>query len=150
MRARGGALTALVTCADTPGRVEVDHLLNPRTGAELIAGSTRLKAGTATKMVLNMISTGLMVRMNKVHRGLMVDVSATNEKLMDRAMRIYCRLTGASRAEALEHLREAGGSVKAAVVMRERGCSLGDAAALLERLGGSLRAALNDDAGGEA
>lgn len=137
-----GALTALITCGSVPQGHAADHVIRLDTGPEVLAGSTRLKAGTATKLVLNMISTALMVRLGKVHDGLMVDVSATNDKLRDRAARIVVRLVGGSREEALALLEEAGGRVKTAVVMRSLSMSRSGAEALLEASDGSLRDAL--------
>jgi N-acetylmuramic acid 6-phosphate etherase len=137
-----GALTALVTCGSLPESLIADHAIRLETGPEVLAGSTRLKAGTATKLVLNMISTALMVRLGKVHDGLMVDVSAMNDKLRDRAVRIVVRLVGGSRQEALVLLDEAGGRVKTAVVMRSLRVSRGEAETLLEASAGSLRGAL--------
>lgn len=141
-----GALTALVTCGSVPEGHTADHVIRLDTGPELLAGSTRLKAGTATKLVLNMISTALMVRLGKVHDGLMVDVSATNDKLRDRAARIVVRLVGGSREEALALLDKAGGRVKTAVVMRTLSMSRSGAEALLEASDGTLRDALERDA----
>jgi len=137
-----GALTALITCGNAPEDLVADHVIQLDTGPEVLAGSTRLKAGTATKLVLNMISTALMVRLGKVHDGLMVDVSATNDKLVDRAARIVARLLGGSREDALELLDEAGGRVKIAVVMRSLQLSPAEAETLLSASGGSLRGAL--------
>jgi N-acetylmuramic acid 6-phosphate etherase len=137
-----GALTGLVTCADVPEGHVADHVIRLETGPEVLAGSTRLKAGTATKLTLNMISTALMVRLGKVYDGLMVDVSATNDKLRDRAARIVVRLVGGSRDEAFVLLDEAGGRVKTAVVMRSLGIPRAEAEALLEASDGSLRDAL--------
>ncbi len=140
-----GALTALVTCGTVPAHFVADHVIHIETGPEVLAGSTRLKAGTATKLVLNMMSTALMVRRGKVHDGLMVDVSATNDKLRDRAARIVVRLTGESREDAFALLDEAGGRVKVAVIMRSLHVSRGEAEARLEASDGSLRGALRRD-----
>lgn len=137
-----GALTALVTCGIVPEGHAAEHVIRLETGPEVLAGSTRLKAGTATKLVLNMISTALMVRVGKVHDGLMVDVSATNDKLRDRAARIVVSLVGGSRDEALALLDDAGGRVKTAVVMRSLRVSRDEAEALLDVSEGSLRNAL--------
>ena len=90
------------------------------TGPELLTGSTRLKAGTATKLALNTISTTLMVRSGRVHENLMVDLRATNDKLTDRAARIISTITGLDRDAALELLDRAGGSVKAALALQSR------------------------------
>ncbi|MEQ8769741.1 MAG: N-acetylmuramic acid 6-phosphate etherase [Phycisphaerales bacterium] len=140
--AAAGARTALITCGITPDDPRPDFVVNPRTGPEVVAGSTRLKAGTATKLVLNMISTGLMVRLEKVYEGLMVDVSATNDKLRDRAARVITMLTGLGREDAFDLLERAGGRVKPAVIMDRRGVGLADAERLLEEHAGSLRRAL--------
>ena len=137
-----GALTALVTCGSVPEDHAADHVIHLETGPEVLAGSTRLKAGTATKLVLNMISTALMVRLGKVHDGLMIDVSASNDKLRDRAARILVRLVGGSREQAIASLDEAGGRVKTAVVMRSLAVSRERAESLLEASDGSLRSAL--------
>ena len=136
------ALTARVTCGSGPNDHAAQHVIHLDTGPEVLAGSTRLKAGTATKLVLNMISTALMVRVGKVYDGLMVDVSSTNDKLRDRAARIVARLVGGSRDEALALLDEAGGRVKTAVVMRSLAVPRGEAELMLESSEGSLRGAL--------
>ena len=112
------------------------------TGPEVLTGSTRMKAGTATKLALNTISTTLMIRTGRVYENLMVDLRATNDKLRDRAARIVSTLTGLSREEAFGLLDRAGGSVKAAVVMHRRGVSKQDALSLLEAHEGRLDRAL--------
>jgi N-acetylmuramic acid 6-phosphate etherase len=109
------------------------------TGAEPIAGSTRLKAGTAQKLVLNALSTATMVRLGRVYDNLMVDVVATNAKLGARALRLVGTLAGVSRERAEELLRHAGGSVKIAVVMERRGVDADGARELLAGSGGFLR-----------
>lgn len=114
---RAGAHTALLTCVDVAKPADADHLLLLPTGPEVLTGSTRLKAGTATKLALNTISTALMVRAGKVYGNLMVDVRATNAKLRDRAARIVTTLTGLEREAAFAVLERAGGSAKTAVVM---------------------------------
>ena len=101
-----------------------------------------MKAGTATKMVLNMISTATMVQLGKVYGNLMVDLMAVNEKLIDRGMRIIMQLTGLDRKDALERLKEAKMSVKKAVVMETKGIPLQETERLLEKVKGSLRQAL--------
>lgn len=113
-----GCHTALMTCVAVPKPSDADHLLLLPTGPEVLTGSTRLKAGTATKLALNTISTALMVRAGKVYGNLMVDVRATNAKLRDRAARIVTTLTGIDRATAFDLLEQAGGSAKTAVVMQ--------------------------------
>ena len=112
------------------------------TGPELVTGSTRLKAGTATKMALNILSTGVMVRLGKVYRNRMVDVAVTNSKLEDRALRILRDLAGVERARGGELLAEAGGSVKLALLMALGGLDAHRAATHLASSGPSLRAAL--------
>lgn len=112
-----GSLTGLLACTPMAPPPACDHLIVVHTGPELLTGSTRLKAGTATKLVLNTISTTLMVRSGRVHGNLMVDLRATNAKLRDRAARIISTLTDLPRDAALTLLDRAGGDVKAAVVM---------------------------------
>lgn len=145
-----GSLTGLLTCADVPTPGFVAHHIKVLTGPEVVTGSTRMKAGTATKLVLNTITTALMVRSGKVHENLMVDVRATNEKLQDRAARMVATLCGIERGEALVLLERAGGSVKHAAVMHARGCTLAEAEERLTRAGGRLREALEVDLGGSA
>jgi len=111
----------------------------PPTRAEVLAGSTRLKAGTAQKVVLNTISTAVMVRLGKVYDNLMVDVVANNRKLRGRALRLVARLAHVSEERAEELLAQAGGRVKIAVVMESRGVDATQARALLERNDGALR-----------
>ncbi|GMR15023.1 MAG: N-acetylmuramic acid 6-phosphate etherase [Gammaproteobacteria bacterium] len=114
----------------------------PVVGPEVLSGSTRLKAGTATKMVLNMLTTGAMVRMGKTYSNLMVDLHATNSKLIERARRIVATLTGCSRAEAGELLKRCDGEVKTAVVVQTLGISPRAARARLDSVKGHLRLAL--------
>jgi N-acetylmuramic acid 6-phosphate etherase len=108
----------------------------------LLAGSTRLKAGTATKMALNLLSTGVMVRLGKVHGNRMVDVAVTNSKLEDRALRILGDLAGLERQRGRELLLQSDGSVKLALLMAESGLDATSAAAHLASHGPSLRSAL--------
>ncbi len=112
------------------------------TGPEFLAGSTRLKAGTAQKVVLNCISTAVMIRLGFVHRGLMVEMRPTNVKLAKRAARIVADLTGADLDTATSTLETAGGSIKIATVMLLKSLGRADAEALVARGGGTLRAAL--------
>lgn len=114
-------LSALLTCSDPGPVADADHVLVLKTGPEVLTGSTRMKAGTATKLALNTISTALMVRSGRVYQNLMVDVRATNAKLRDRAARIISTLTNLDRAQSLALLDEAGGSVKVGVVMHALG-----------------------------
>lgn len=136
-----GALTAMVVCASFRGGPPafVDHPIVVETGPEVLTGSTRMKAGTATKMVLNTITTTLMVQQGKCYENLMVDVRATNDKLRDRAARIVSMLTGLGRDRAMILVDEAGGSVKVAVVMHRMRVDAARAAEMLEAHGGRLR-----------
>jgi N-acetylmuramic acid 6-phosphate etherase len=113
-----GARTAFMTCVTVNQPKDADHLIVLASGPEILTGSTRLKAGTATKLALNTISTTLMVRAGKVCGNLMVDVRATNAKLRDRAARIITTLTGLDRTASFTLLDQAGGSAKIAVVMQ--------------------------------
>jgi N-acetylmuramic acid 6-phosphate etherase len=135
-----GAMTALLTCARPAVRPPTcDHLVVLETGAELLAGSTRLKAGSATKLVLNIITTTLFVQLGTVYSNLMVDLRATNDKLRDRAIRILIELCpGISRAAAAQRLEEAGGHLKIAIVMERLTVDRKRAEALLEAHGGRL------------
>ncbi|NUP96749.1 MAG: hypothetical protein HUU28_11360 [Planctomycetaceae bacterium] len=128
---------------NAPVTQQADIGITLDTGAEVISGSTRLKAGTAQKIALNTLSSSLMVRLHKVHGNLMVDVDTTkNAKLVERGARIVSSLTGVPHARALELLREAKGRVKLAVLMHGRRCTLDKAQAALDAAGGSLRKAL--------
>ncbi len=139
-----GAKTVLVACVPAfPGESPVDVAVRPITGPEVLTGSTRLKAGTATKLVLNQITTVAFARTGKVYDNLMVDVRASNAKLLDRATRMVTTLTGLQWDAAAELLSRADGHVKAAVVMHRHGEGLEAARARLERCGGRLRAALS-------
>ena len=138
-----GALTIAMACvpseqAPLPCTIDVRLL----TGPELLTGSTRLKAGTATKMALNILSTGVMVRLGKVYGNRMVDVAASNSKLVDRSVRILRDLLGLKRAAALSLLERAQGSVKRALCMGSCDLKADAADALLEAHGADLRAAL--------
>jgi len=120
---------------------EADHAIWLDTGAEPIAGSTRLIAGTAQKITLNLLSSLLMILLGRVYGGLMVDVQATNEKLLRRSEDIVMRIAGGSREAAREALGQARGSVKLAVLL-SHDCDLNTATTLLDRAGGQLRKAL--------
>jgi N-acetylmuramic acid 6-phosphate etherase len=113
------------------------------TGPEPLTGSTRLKAGTSQKILLNTLSTAVMVRLGKVHDNLMVDVVATNNKLRKRALRLVMQLTSVDETRAAELLQQAGGSVKTAVVMAHKEVDAASARALLQAHAGSLRASLS-------
>ncbi len=140
-----GAGTIFFSCVQpVPGEPGVDIVIRPLTGPEVVTGSTRLKAGTATKLVLNMISTLSMVRLGKVYENLMVDLRASNTKLRDRAARIICMLTSCSRDEAFTSLDAADGHVKLAVLMRKTNLLADAARARLAASAGSLRTALGE------
>lgn len=133
-----GCRTALMTCVAVGKPAEADHVLLLPTGPEVLTGSTRLKAGTATKLALNTISTALMVRAGKVYGNLMVDVRATNAKLRDRAARIVATLTGVDRESSFALLDRADGSAKTAVVMQRLALDRGEAERRLSASGGRL------------
>ena len=139
-----GATTVAISCVpaeQVPITADIDIRL--LVGAEILAGSTRLKAGTVTKMALNIISTGVMVRLGKVYGNRMVDVSVTNSKLRDRALRIICDLTDLNRQEAEELLKRSGQKVKLALLMHWTGLEAEEGTKLLEQHQGNLRAALD-------
>lgn len=117
-----GAVTAGISCTpDSALSRAVEYPIEPKPGPEVIAGSTRLRAGTATKLVLNMLSTAAMVRLGHVYGNLMVNVQPKNEKLVDRARRIIAQACGVSYADAAALLEAAGRDVKTAIVMRQSG-----------------------------
>ena len=138
-RERGAATVFLACVPPGPGQASADLEIRPVTGPEVVTGSTRLKAGTATKLVLNGVTTAAMVLLGKTHRNLMVDLRATNAKLRDRAIRLVSTLTGLDVVEASALLDAAGGHVKTAAVMHARSCDAQAAAALLDAAGGRLR-----------
>ena len=117
----------------------VDKVIAVDTGPEIVAGSTRMKAGTATKMILNMISTTTMISMGKVYGNLMIDLMAVNEKLVDRGARIIKKITGESYEKSLETLIKANKSVKIAIVMIVKSCDAIEAKNLLDNANGMLR-----------
>jgi N-acetylmuramic acid 6-phosphate etherase len=138
-----GAKTVFLSCVQpVPNEPQVDVVIRTLTGPEVLTGSTRLKAGTATKLVLNQITTLAMVRLGKVYENLMVDLRATNTKLVDRATRMISTLTGAPRKEAADLLKKADGRVKLAVVMHRRSATAEEAQKLLDAAGGQLREAI--------
>jgi N-acetylmuramic acid 6-phosphate etherase len=141
-----GAHTVLVTCTDPPQRLtsHLDAQIVARVGPEVLTGSTRLKAGTATKLILNTISTGAMLRLGKAYGNLMVDLMAWSEKLEDRSQRIVMEVCGVSRAEAQRAIDASGRSVKLAIVMLRRGVDLAEARRLLDAGNGSVRAVLGN------
>ena len=142
---RRGAATILVTCAPSPRLTGLaDVVVAPRVGPEVLAGSTRMKGGLATKMVLHTLTTGAMVRVGKVYGNLMVDVRPTNAKLRARATRIVGRLTGLTPAAARRLLARAGNRPKVAVAMHRLGLPAGAAERRLVRHQGDLRATLGE------
>ncbi len=138
---RGALTVGVANNPGTPLLAEADCPILLDTGPEAIAGSTRLKAGTAQKAALNLLSSLAMIRLGRVYEGMMVDVQATNDKLVRRSQGMLARITGASEAEARGALERAQGSVKLAVLLL-RGLSPEEARAALDRSGGGLRAAL--------
>ena len=142
--ADAGALTvALVSAPDSELARLADHEIAVVVGPEFLAGSTRLKAGTAQKLVLNTISTVSMIRLGKTYGDLMVDVHATNEKLRERVRRIVRQATGASEDEADRALEAADGSAKVAIVSLLAGVDADAARARLAEAGGSIRSAIS-------
>jgi N-acetylmuramic acid 6-phosphate etherase len=139
---RCGALTiGIANNRHTPILQEADHAIRLDTGPEPIAGSTRMKAGTAQRVTLNLLSSLVMIRLGRVHEGLMVDMQAINAKLARRSENILLRLTGRNADEVRDALDRAGGSVKLAVLLLE-GATHVEAARALEQAGGRLRTAL--------
>ena len=138
-----GALAIAMACVpaeQVPMPCDIDIRL--LTGPEVLTGSTRLKAGTATKMALNILSTGVMVRLGKVYGNRMVDVAVTNAKLEDRALRILADLAGVERERGRELLAASEGSVKLALLMAQQQLTAAEARSRLEACGGQLRSAL--------
>lgn len=143
---RTGVKIIFVTCwPGTELQTFVDLIIAPAVGPEVIAGSTRLKAGTATKMVLNMLTTISMVHMGKTYGNLMVDVKTGSEKARDRARRIITIVTGLDYDEAGKLLRRARWNVKSAIVMQKTGDTYSQAVARLKAAGNSVRAAIGED-----
>ena len=140
-----GATTIFLCCVQPPEQLKewVTHFITPIVGPEIITGSTRLKAGTATKLVLNMLTTVSMIKLGKVYDNLMVDVHASNAKLVARSIRIVQAVTGVDPAVAETTLAEASGRAKLAIVMLAAGLNPTDASALLERNSGFLRKILD-------
>lgn len=141
-----GATTIAMSCVpqeQVPLDVDVDIRL--LVGAEILAGSTRLKAGTVTKMALNIISTGTMVRLGKVYGNRMIDVSVTNTKLRDRAIRIICDLTSLNRQQAEELLQRSKQKVKLALLMEWTGLDAEAGEKVLEKTQGNLRLAVQQN-----
>jgi N-acetylmuramic acid 6-phosphate etherase len=147
-RARAlGVGTAIVACSPPPPETlaVADIAIVTVTGPEVVTGSTRLKAGTATKMVLNMITTGAMIRIGKTYGNLMVDLRPTNAKLVDRSERIVIEVCGVTREEARRLLDAAGQSVKTAIVMQKLHAGRAEAERALEHGGGVIRRVVPDE-----
>lgn len=138
-----GAYTVAISCTPVSliGKV-AQVAITPLVGPEVIAGSTRMKAGTAQKLVLNMLTTATMVKLGKVYGNLMVDVKPTNAKLVERAKRIVMQATGVSREQAGEILQQAGMNPKTAIVMLKRNCDAAQAARYLTVAGGFIDRAI--------
>lgn len=140
-----GATTIKISCVPvTQVPVTADIEIRLLVGAEILAGSTRLKAGTVTKMALNILSTGVMVRLGKVYGNRMVDVAVTNSKLRDRALRIIGDLTDLNSTEAEDLLQRSGKQVKLALLMHWKGLDAERGDRLLQKHRGNLRAALQE------
>jgi len=140
------ARTAFVACTPISAELtaQLDVAVIAVVGPEVVTGSTRLKAGTATKMVLNMITTGAMIRIGKTYGNLMVDLRATNAKLVDRSERIVAEVCGISRDEARVFIGAADRSVKTAIVMQKLGVDRDGALKALEAAGGVIRRVVAD------
>jgi len=141
-----GARTVLVTCSEPPKllRETCDVCVVVAVGPEVVTGSTRMKAGTATKLVLNTLTTGAMIRLGKTYGNLMVDLRAWNDKLVDRSQRIVMETTGLGREEARGVIEAADGRVKTAIVMARLRISRDEAERQLEQHGGRLRDIVGD------
>jgi N-acetylmuramic acid 6-phosphate etherase len=140
-----GARTVAVTCnPDAPMNSLADIPIVVNVGPEVVAGSTRMKAGTAQKLVLNMLTTAAMIRLGRVYDGLMIGVQPTNEKLRERATRIIETIAEVSTEAAARALVEAQGDVRVAIVIAKTGESPEESKRMLDRAGGSLRRALRD------
>ena len=142
-----GAHTAIVACSPPPSDTlaQAEIPIVAVTGPEVVTGSTRMKAGTATKLILNMITTGAMIRLGKTYGNLMVDLRATNLKLKDRSERIVMEVCGVDRAEARRLLEAGDKRVKLAIVMCKLGVDRGGAEEALERAGGVIRRVVREE-----
>jgi len=142
-----GAITLFLTCnpRNEFNIPEVDIAICPYVGPEIIMGSTRMKSGTAQKLVLNMLTTASMVRLGKVYENMMIDLQLTNKKLIERAKRIIMTITGLSYDEATKYLDKYGGHVKTALVMIKANVSLKEAKKRLKKADGFVRKAIEED-----
>ncbi|MBW7990516.1 MAG: N-acetylmuramic acid 6-phosphate etherase [Planctomycetes bacterium] len=140
-----GAATIFITCApEAVEHIPAEIIINPVVGPEVVTGSTRMKAGTATKLVLNTLTTGAMIKLGKVYGNLMVDLKATNDKLRDRSVRIVMEITNLSRPRAKRLLADAQGKVKTAIVMHFRRTNLPGALKILDECNQFLRKAIEE------
>ncbi|HBG25786.1 MAG: N-acetylmuramic acid 6-phosphate etherase [Planctomycetes bacterium GWF2_41_51] len=135
--------TIFITCAGAIKDIPAEIVINPVVGPEIITGSTRMKAGTATKLVLNLLTTTAMIKMGKVYGNLMVDLKATNNKLRNRSVRIVSEMTGLSKNDSTKLLKKADMKVKTAIVMYFRKVNSADAVEILNECGQSLRKAID-------
>src|SRR5262249_32433635 len=143
---RAGAHVMGITCSPrSEMRTLVDVLVELNVGPEVIAGSTRLKAGTATKVALNLLTTSAMIRIGKTYGNLMVDVQANSKKVRDRGTRIVSAVTGLGYDDSLRLLRRAKWNVKTAIVMQRRRLDYGEATTRVHAAGDSIRRALEED-----
>ncbi|MBD5460820.1 MAG: N-acetylmuramic acid 6-phosphate etherase [Lachnospiraceae bacterium] len=138
----GAQTVAVVNNPESKIKEYVDVCIEAVTGPEVISGSTRMKAGTAQKMILNMLSTATMIKLGKVYGNLMVDLKASNKKLEDRAERIFCKATGKSREVANRYLKDSGMNSKVAILMCLSDLNRKEAEDMLEQSDGFLRVAL--------
>lgn len=140
-----GGTTGLLVCNEFEKTDDVDYLIKSIVGPEVVTGSTRMKAGTATKLILNMITTASMIKMNKTYGNLMVDLMTTNKKLWDRGARIIRHCTDTDYDNAMAKLKEAKGSVKTALVMVVLDVDADEARKRLAKHDGALRAVLDEE-----
>lgn len=139
-----GVATIAITC-NSKGKIaeEAGHVICAEVGPEVIAGSSRLKAGTAQKMILNMLSTGSMIKIGKTYENFMIDLKAVNEKLKDRAIRIVSQIAGVTNSEALASLLKCNWEIKTAIVMNQLKVDTDEARLELKKHGGVLRKIIN-------
>jgi N-acetylmuramic acid 6-phosphate etherase len=140
------ARTVFLSCSEPPRQLRelCEEVITVLVGPEIVTGSTRMKAGTATKLVLNTLTTGAMIRIGKVYGNLMVDLRAWNDKLVDRSQRIVMETTGLDRGAARDVIQAAEGNVKIAIVMARRGVQRKEAERLLAEHAGRLRSIVGD------
>jgi len=143
-RKRGATIIALTCNPHMPLARLADIVIAPRVGSEVLTGSTRLKAGTSQKLVLNMLSTATMVRLGHAYENLMIDAVLTNKKLEQRALRMLAEASGKSVSAGRRALRQAGHDIRVALVILKRGVTAAQAGKLLSEAGGNLRRALGE------